>query len=41
MSVLVPAEAVGKSIHFILRVTDDGTPPLSRYQRMIVEVIRK
>jgi hypothetical protein len=24
--------------HFILRVTDKGTPPLSRYQRVIVTI---
>ena len=27
-----------ESIHFILRVTDKGTPPLSRYKRVIVTV---
>ena len=27
------------SMHFILAVTDDGTPPLTRYQRVIVDVI--
>jgi hypothetical protein len=26
------------TLHFILRVTDKGSPPLSRYQRVIVTV---
>ena len=28
-----------KTLHFILRVTDKGTPPLSRYKRVIVTVV--
>ncbi|MGH9535750.1 MAG: hypothetical protein ACRD2E_12935 [Terriglobales bacterium] len=27
-----------ETVHFILRVTDKGTPPLSRYRRVIVTV---
>ena len=27
-----------ETLHFILRVTDKGTPPLSRYERVIVTV---
>jgi hypothetical protein len=38
-SLTVPAEAKsGKSIHIICEVTDDGTPPLTRYQRVVVRV---
>lgn len=32
----VPADARGKTIHVILEVTDSGTPPLTRYRRVIV-----
>ncbi|HKB03923.1 MAG TPA: nucleoside hydrolase-like domain-containing protein, partial [Gemmataceae bacterium] len=34
----VPAAAVGKDLHIILEITDRGTPPLTRYRRLIVEV---
>lgn len=27
------------TLHFILRVTDKGTPPLSRYKRVVVTVV--
>ncbi len=30
--------AVGETIHIILEVTDAGTPPLTRYQRVVVTV---
>ncbi|MFO1511833.1 MAG: DUF1593 domain-containing protein [Verrucomicrobiota bacterium] len=30
-----------ETAHFILRVTDKGTPPLSRYQRVIVNILPK
>src|SRR5690349_8434702 len=34
---LMPRDAVrGQTIHLILQVTDDGTPPLTRYQRIVV-----
>ena len=38
--IFVTAPKVDKpeTIHFIVRVTDKGTPPLSRYKRMIVTV---
>ncbi|MEM7658099.1 MAG: nucleoside hydrolase-like domain-containing protein, partial [Bacteroidota bacterium] len=37
--VLIPEDALGgQSIHLILAVTDDGTPSLTRYQRVIVTV---
>jgi hypothetical protein len=35
----VPKDASnGKTIHFICEVTDVGTPPLTRYQRVVVEI---
>jgi len=36
-SFTVPNEP-GKTIHIILEVTDDGAPPLTRYQRVIVTI---
>lgn len=39
-SFVIPLEAQdGDTIHVILQVTDDGYPSLTRYQRVIVEVI--
>jgi len=35
-TVHVPAEALGRTIHVILQVTDDGDPPLTRYRRVIL-----
>ncbi|MCI0456581.1 MAG: DUF1593 domain-containing protein [Gemmataceae bacterium] len=32
----VPDDAVGKTIHVILEVTDSGEPPLTRYRRLVV-----
>ena len=35
----VPGDAKpGQTIHVILEATDDGTPPLTRYQRVVVTV---
>ncbi|RPJ19210.1 MAG: hypothetical protein EHM35_20945 [Planctomycetaceae bacterium] len=34
----VPPDSAGKSFHVICEVTDTGTPRLTRYQRVIVEV---
>ena len=34
----VPADAAGKEIHVLLRVTDDGSPALSAWRRVIVNV---
>jgi hypothetical protein len=34
----VPADAKGKSIHVVLEVTDDGTPKLTRYRRVVLAV---
>lgn len=42
-SVPVTAPHVDKpeTLHFVLKVTDKGTPPLTRYRRVIVEVLPK
>lgn len=38
-SFTVPQDAVpGQTIHMILQVTDDGTPSLARYQRVVITV---
>lgn len=38
-SVEVPADAApGRTIHLILEATDDGTPALTHYQRIIVDI---
>jgi len=37
----VPPEASGRTIHVILRVQDDGYPPLAAYRRVILEVAGK
>lgn len=36
-SFVVPNEA-GKQVHIILEVTDNGTPPLVRYQRVVCDI---
>jgi hypothetical protein len=36
-SIDVPADSAGRSIQVILSVTDSGTPPLTRYRRIILE----
>ena len=39
MSVEVPTDAApGSTIHLILEATDDGTPALTRYQRVVVTI---
>jgi hypothetical protein len=35
---LVPEDAAGSTLHVILEVTDDGTPPLTSYRRVVVDV---
>ena len=40
-TVEVPADAAGRSIHVICEVTDDGTPNLVGYRRIIVQPIAK
>jgi hypothetical protein len=32
----VPRDAAGKTVHVILAVRDQGTPPLARYRRVVV-----
>ena len=40
-SIRVPSDAsAGQTIHLILEATDNGTPPLTRYQRVIISVTR-
>jgi hypothetical protein len=38
-NVVIPKDAVGKNIHFILEVHDNGSPNLYAYRRLIVEVL--
>ena len=38
--VTVPADAAGTSVHIICEVTDDGTPALTAYRRIIVNVVK-
>lgn len=38
-SFIAPQVAAPKTLHFILAVTDDGAPSLTRYQRVIVVVL--
>jgi hypothetical protein len=37
-TVRVPDDADGKNFHLLLAVTDEGTPPLTRYRRAVIEV---
>jgi hypothetical protein len=37
-TVTIPADAAGKTIHVILEVTDNGTPPLTHYRRVICNI---
>jgi hypothetical protein len=39
LSVTAPLVVKPVALHFILKVTDKGMPPLSRYRRVIVEVL--
>lgn len=41
LPVTAPTVDKPQTIHFILRVTDKGTPALSRYKRVIVTVVPK
>lgn len=34
----IPADAAGKNIHIILEVTDNGTPALTGYRRIVIQV---
>jgi hypothetical protein len=40
-TVEVPSDArAGQTVHLILEATDNGAPPLRRYQRVIISVTR-
>ncbi|MGA8027076.1 MAG: nucleoside hydrolase-like domain-containing protein [Bryobacteraceae bacterium] len=39
VSVVAPTVEKPQTIHLILRLTDKGTPPLSRYKRVIVTIV--
>jgi hypothetical protein len=39
MTFVAPKTDIVRTMHFILEVTDDGKPSLTRYQRVIVNVI--
>jgi CubicO group peptidase (beta-lactamase class C family) len=34
----IPGDAAGKSLHVVLTVRDNGTPPLAAYRRVVVQV---
>jgi hypothetical protein len=36
-SFVVPENASGKVLHILLVLTDNGTPPLTRYRRLVVQ----
>jgi len=36
--ILVPSDASGKTIHLILQITDNGTPALTAYRRIVINV---
>jgi hypothetical protein len=40
-SIKAPAVEKPETAHFILKVTDKGTPPLTRYIRVIVNIVPK
>jgi len=40
-SFVAPKVETSKTVHFILAVTDDGAPALTRYQRVIVNILPK
>lgn len=40
-SFTAPVMGIPQEMHFILEVTDDGSPALTRYQRVIVQVSPK
>ena len=39
--VIAPEVEKNETAHFILKVTDKGAPPLSRYKRVIVKILPK
>jgi hypothetical protein len=40
-TIKAPEVTSPQTVHFILRVTDKGNPPISRYKRVIVTVVPK
>lgn len=38
-SVLIPKDAVGKTIHVVLTLRDDGSPPLTSYRRVVLTCV--
>jgi hypothetical protein len=40
-TIKAPEVTSPQTVHFILKVTDKGTPPLSRYKRVIITIIPK
>lgn len=38
-SLTIPTDSIRDTIHIILAVTDNGTPPLTRYRRVILETV--
>ena len=38
LRLVAPTDSAGKTIHLLLSVTDSGTPPLTRYQRLVLAV---
>lgn len=41
LRILIPDEAVGKTVHVVLAVTDQGDPPLTRYRRVVIKCVEK
>ncbi len=39
-TIRIPPDAAGSTIHVILTLTDTGTPPLSSYRRVVLQVLR-
>jgi CubicO group peptidase (beta-lactamase class C family) len=37
----IPSDAAGKTLHVVLTIRDNGTPPLAAYRRIIVQVSSK
>jgi hypothetical protein len=38
-TIIIPKDALGKDLHIILEVKDNGVPALKAYQRLIVTVV--
>ena len=36
-TIMIPNDAKGKTIHIVLKVTDNGTPSLTSYRRIVLE----